>query len=73
MITDMKMPEINGYEVLELLRSSSVSNSKEIPIVVATASGSCSEEELLENRFTRLPVQAIFHFRNWLLYQTNAF
>ena len=47
MITDMKMPEINGYEVLELLRSSSVSNSKEIPIVVATASGSCSEEELL--------------------------
>ena len=52
MITDMKMPEINGYEVLELLRSSSVSNSKEIPIVVATASGSCSEEELLENGFT---------------------
>ena len=48
MITDMKMPEINGYEVLELLRSSSVSNSKEIPIVVATASGSCSEEELLD-------------------------
>lgn len=35
-----------------VLRSSSVSNSKEIPIVVATASGSCSEEELLENGFT---------------------
>ncbi len=52
MITDMKMPEINGYEVLELLRSSSVGNSKNIPIVVATASGSCDEEELLEKGFT---------------------
>lgn len=51
MITDMKMPEINGYEVLELLRSSSVGNSKDIPIVVATASGSCEEEELLEKGF----------------------
>lgn len=51
MITDMKMPEINGYEVLELLRSSSVGNSKDIPVVVATASGIFDEEELAARGF----------------------
>ena len=38
LITDLKMPEINGFEVLELLRSSHVGNSKTIPVIVATAS-----------------------------------
>ena len=52
MITDLKMPEMNGYEVLELMRSSSIGNSKEIPVIVATASGSCGEEELLAHGFT---------------------
>lgn len=51
-ITDLKMPEINGYEVLELMRSSSIGNSKDIPVIVATASGSCGEEELLARGFT---------------------
>ena len=52
LITDLKMPEINGYEVLELLRSSDIGNSKTIPVIVATASGSCTEEELLAHGFT---------------------
>ena len=52
LITDLKMPETNGYEVLELLRSSDISNSKTIPVIVATASGSCTEEELLAHGFT---------------------
>lgn len=52
LITDLKMPETNGYEVLELLRSSDISNSKTIPVVVATASGSCTEEELLAQGFS---------------------
>lgn len=52
MITDLKMPEMNGYEVLELMRSSSIGNSKDIPVIVATASGSCGEEELLTRGFT---------------------
>lgn len=52
LITDLKMPETNGYEVLELLRSSDIGNSKTIPIIVATASGSCTEEELLAHGFT---------------------
>lgn len=45
------MPHINGFELLELLRSSNVGNSQTIPVVVATASGSCDAEELLERGF----------------------
>lgn len=52
LITDMKMPETNGYEVLELLRSSEIGNSKDIPVVVTTAQGNCTEEELLAHGFT---------------------
>lgn len=52
LITDLKMPDMNGYEVLELLRSSDIGNSKTIPVVVATALGSCSEEELLAHGFS---------------------
>ena len=51
LLTDLNMPEINGFELLELLRSSNVGNSKSIPVVVTTASGSCSKEELLERGF----------------------
>ena len=43
---------MNGYEVLELLRSSEIGNSRSIPIVVATALDSSSEEELLANGFS---------------------
>lgn len=52
LITDLKMPETSGYEVLELLRSSDIGNSKTIPVIVATASGSCTENELLAHGFT---------------------
>ena len=51
LLTDLNMPEINGFELLELLRSSNVGNSKNIPVVVTTASGSCSKEELIERGF----------------------
>ena len=51
-LLDMVMPEMNGFEVLELMRSSSVGNSKEIPVIVATASGSCEAEELTAQGFT---------------------
>ena len=47
LLTDLNMPDINGFELLELLRTSSVGNSKTIPVVVTTASGSCSKEELI--------------------------
>ena len=52
LLTDLNMPEINGFELLELLRSSNVGNSKTIPVVVTTASGSCSREELMERGFS---------------------
>ena len=51
LLTDLNMPEINGFELLELLRSSNVGNSKTIPVVVTTASGSCSKEELMKRGF----------------------
>ncbi|WP_229098694.1 hybrid sensor histidine kinase/response regulator [Bacteroides cellulosilyticus] len=51
LLTDLNMPEINGFELLELLRTSNVCNSRTIPVVATTASGSCSKEELMERGF----------------------
>ncbi len=51
LLTDLNMPDINGFEVLELLRTSNVGNSRTIPVVVTTASGSCSKEELIGRGF----------------------
>lgn len=51
LLTDLNMPDINGFELLELLRTSNVGNSRTIPIIVTTASGSCSKEELMERGF----------------------
>ena len=52
LLTDLNMPEINGFELLELLRSSNVGNSRTIPVVVTTGSGSCDAEELLAHGFS---------------------
>ena len=52
LLTDLNMPEINGFELLELLRTSNIGNSRTIPVVVTTASGSCSKEELMERGFS---------------------
>ena len=46
LITYLKMPEVNGYEVLELLRMSEIGNSQTIPVVAATAAGYVEEEVL---------------------------
>ena len=51
LVADLHMPDMNGFELLELLRSSNVGNSKTIPVVAATASGSCDAEELLARGF----------------------
>lgn len=51
LLTDLNMPETNGFELLELLRASNVGNSRNIPVVVTTASGSCSKEELIGRGF----------------------
>ena len=45
------MPEVNGYEVLELLRTSEIGNSQIVPVVAATAAGYVEEEELKAKGF----------------------
>ena len=50
--TDLKMPDISGYEVLELLRSSDIGNSRTIPVLAITASGSITEKELKQAGFS---------------------
>lgn len=37
LLTDMQMPETDGYGILELLRSSNMENAKTIPIIAVTA------------------------------------
>ncbi len=54
LITDLKMPEMNGYEVLELLRTSEIGNSRTIPVVAATAAGYITQEELVSQGFTAM-------------------
>lgn len=51
LITDLKMPDMNGYEVMELLRSSDIGNSQNIPIIVSTAVDKSAEAELLAAGF----------------------
>ena len=51
LVTDMKIPDMNGYEALELLRSSEIGNSQSIPVVVATALDKSSEAALLAGGF----------------------
>lgn len=50
--TDLKMPDISGYEVLELLRSSDIGNSRTVPILAITGSGSVTEKELKQAGFS---------------------
>ena len=51
LVTDLKMSEVNGYEVLELLRTSEIGNSQGIPVVAATAAGYVTEEEMKAKGF----------------------
>ena len=54
LITDLKMPDMNGYEVLELLRTSEIGNSRTIPVVAATAAGYITQDELISQGFTAM-------------------
>ncbi len=50
-ITDMKMPGLNGLELLRLMRKSRVGNSQSVPVVVSTSSGEETREELIAEGF----------------------
>lgn len=52
MITDLKMPQMNGFDVLKLLRTANVGNSRTIPVIAATASGGCNTADLHEAGFS---------------------
>lgn len=46
------MPYTNGFELLTLLRNSSIGNSKTIPIVAMTARGEKEKDAFLNAGFT---------------------
>ena len=60
LITDLKMPDMDGYGILELLRASDIGNSRTIPVVVATAAGYVEEEELKQAGFAALLAKPFF-------------
>lgn len=51
LLTDIKMPGMNGYELLDLLRCSNIGNSKDISVLAVTAHISRKEEELVKAGF----------------------
>lgn len=52
LMTDMQMPETDGYEVLKLLRNSNLGQSKDIPVLAVTAGVDEKREELVQAGFT---------------------
>ena len=52
LITDLKMAEVNGLEILEMVRMVNVRNSKSIPVIVMTAAPNVSEKDLLDEGFS---------------------
>lgn len=52
-ITDIMMPEINGFQLLELLRSSNIGNAKTVPVLAMTARAERSVDEFIKAGFAR--------------------
>ena len=51
LLSDIQMPGTDGFALFELLRKSSIGNSRDIPVVAMTARGDCENEALLEYGF----------------------
>lgn len=51
LLTDMQMPGTNGLELLQLLRTSNIGNSKTIPIAAMTARGDMDKSRFTEAGF----------------------
>lgn len=52
LLSDIQMPGTNGFDLLTLLRRSSIGNSRTIPIVAMTARGDKDKEAFLHAGFT---------------------
>ena len=50
-LTDIVMPEMSGYGLLELLRCSNLDTAKTVPVVAMTARAERSEEEFVRDGF----------------------
>lgn len=51
LLTDIRMPGMNGYRLLELLRNSNVGNSREIPVLAVTAHVAKKEGDFVKAGF----------------------
>lgn len=51
LLTDIRMPEMNGYRLLELLRNSNVGNSRELPVLAVTAHVAKKESDFVKAGF----------------------
>ena len=52
LLSDIRMPGTNGFELLTLLRSSNIGNSRTIPVVAMTARGDKEKDSFLDVGFT---------------------
>lgn len=52
LLSDIQMPGTNGFELLTLLRSSNIGNSRTIPVVAMTARGDKEKDAFLDAGFT---------------------
>lgn len=51
LITDIRMPKISGFDLLELLRSSNIGSSRTIPVLALTAQADCQESDFIAQGF----------------------
>ena len=52
LLSDIRMPGTNGFDLLTLLRSSNIGNSRTIPVVAMTARGDKEKDAFLDAGFT---------------------
>lgn len=52
LITDIRMPQMNGFDLLELLRTSDIGTSRTIPVLAVTARADCGEADFVKAGFT---------------------
>ena len=51
LLTDVQMPVMNGFDLLNLLRASNIPQAKTIPVVAVTARSDMKREEFLQHGF----------------------
>lgn len=51
LLTDVQMPTISGFDLLNLLRSANIGQSKDIPIIAVTARSDIQKNEFVDNGF----------------------